>query len=50
LLPALATYMGHVGISSTRVYLQPTAELLQQVNQRFRNHYLKNIDPHGGQS
>jgi len=49
-LPALATYMGHVDISSTRVYLQPTAELLQQVNQRFRNHYLKNIDPHGGQS
>lgn len=48
-LPALATYMGHVDISSTRVYLQPTAELLQQVNQRFRNHYLKNINPHGGQ-
>ena len=48
-LPALATYMGHVNISSTRVYLQPTAELLQQVNQRFRNHYLKNINPHGGQ-
>jgi hypothetical protein len=50
LLPALATYMGHVDIKSTRVYLQPTAELLEQVNQRFRNHYLKNIDPHGGQS
>jgi site-specific recombinase XerD len=50
LLPALATYMGHVDIKSTRVYLQPTAELLQQVSQRFRNHYLKNIDPHGGQS
>jgi len=27
-LPALATYMGHVDISSTQVYLQPTAELL----------------------
>jgi site-specific recombinase XerD len=50
LLPALATYMGHVNIKSTRIYLQPTAELLQQVNQKFRNHYLKNIDPHGGQS
>lgn len=48
-LPALATYMGHVDISSTRVYLQPTTELLQQVNQRFRNHYLKNINPQGGQ-
>jgi site-specific recombinase XerD len=49
LLPALATYMGHVDIKSTRVYLQPTAELLQQVHERFRNHFLKNIDPHGGQ-
>ncbi len=49
-LPALATYMGHVDISSTRVYLQPTAELLEQVHQRFRNYYLNNIDPHGGQS
>lgn len=47
-LPALATYMGHVDISSTRVYLQPTAELLEQVHQRFRNYYLINIDPKGG--
>ena len=39
-LPALATYMGHVDISSTRVYLQPTAELLEQVHQRFRNYYI----------
>lgn len=49
-LPALATHMGHVDISSTHVYLQPTAELLEQVHQRFRNYYLHNIDPHGGQS
>lgn len=49
-LPALATYMGHVDISSTHVYLQPTAELLEQVHQRFRNYYLNNIDPNGGQS
>jgi len=48
-LPALATYMGHVDISSTHVYLQPTAELLEQVNQRFHNYYLHNIDPKGGQ-
>lgn len=40
LLPALATYMGHVDISSTRVYLQPTAQLLKQVHQRFRSYYL----------
>lgn len=49
-LPALATYMGHVDISSTHVYLQPTAQLLEQVHQRFRNYYLHNIDPNGGQS
>jgi site-specific recombinase XerD len=49
-LPALATYMGHVDISSTHVYLQPTAELLEQVHQRFRNYYLHNIDPNRGQS
>jgi site-specific recombinase XerD len=49
-LPALATYMGHVDISSTHVYLKPTAELLEQVHQRFRNYYLNNIDPNGGQS
>jgi site-specific recombinase XerD len=49
-LPALATYMGHVDISSTHVYLQPTAELLQQVHQRFHNYYLHNIDPNGGPS
>jgi integrase/recombinase XerD len=46
-LPALATYMGHVDISSTRIYLQPTAELLQQVNRRLRDHYLKNIRTEG---
>lgn len=49
-LPALATYMGHVDISSTHVYLQPTAQLLEHVHQRFRNYYLHNIDPNGGQS
>ena len=36
LLPVLATYMGHVDIRSTRVYLRPTAELLAAVNTRFR--------------
>ncbi len=41
-LPALATYMGHVDVSSTRLYLRPTAELFDQVNQRFHNHYLQN--------
>jgi site-specific recombinase XerD len=49
-LPALATYMGHVSVSSTQVYLKPTAELLEQVNTRFHNHYLHNVNPHGGKS
>ena len=50
LLPALATYMGHVDISSTHIYLQPTAELLEEVNQRFHNYYLQHIGPKGGRS
>ena len=47
LLPALATYMGHVEIVSTQIYLQPTAELLKQVNQRFYRHYLEKVKPAG---
>ena len=39
----LATYMGHVNIGSTQVYLQPTAALLQQVNDRFHRHYLQHV-------
>ncbi|MDH3349070.1 MAG: tyrosine-type recombinase/integrase [Desulfobulbaceae bacterium] len=50
LLPALATYMGHVSISSTRVYLHPTADLLEQVNNRFHNHFLRTIKAKGGKS
>jgi site-specific recombinase XerD len=42
-LPALATYMGHVNISSTQVYLQPTAELLGEVDRRFHDHFLKHL-------
>jgi len=49
-LPALATYMGHVNISSTQVYLRPTAELLGEVQSRFHNHYLKHLNPQGEQS
>lgn len=49
-LPALATYMGHVNISSTQVYLRPTAELLGEVHSRFHNHYLKHLNPQGEQS
>jgi integrase len=42
-LPWLATYMGHVDISSTMVYLQATAELLAEVNKRFEAHYQTTI-------
>ncbi len=47
-LPWLATYMGHVDIHSTQVYLRATPELIEQVNRRFHNHYLNQVKPHGG--
>lgn len=34
-LLALATFLGHVDVNSTAVYLTPTATLLQQANRRF---------------
>jgi len=49
-LPWLATYMGHVDIASTHVYLHPTAELLDEVSTRFRNHYLQQVQTQGEQS
>ncbi len=47
-LPWLATYMGHVDVRSTQLYLQPTAELIEQVNRRFYNHYLDQVKAYGG--
>lgn len=35
LLPQLATYLGHIEISSTQRYLQMTPELLQEASRRF---------------
>ncbi len=49
-LPILATYMGHVDIRSTQIYLRPTAELLGHVSDRFHDHYLRTIDSKGGKS
>ena len=49
-LPMLTTYMGHVDLQSTQVYLQPTAELLGHVSDRFHHHYLRTVDSKGGQS
>ncbi len=47
LLPALATYLGHVKVSSTQVYLQATAELLDEANKRFLRNFRQNILPKG---
>ena len=47
-LPWLATYMGHVDIHSTQVYLRATPELIEQVDQRFHNHYLYHVKHQGG--
>ncbi len=49
-LPWLATYMGHVDIGSTQVYLHPTAELLEQVSNRFHSHYLQHVKSRGERS
>jgi integrase len=35
-LLALSTFMGHVDVSSTAVYLTTTPELLEQANRRFQ--------------
>lgn len=35
LLPKLATYLGHVSIASTQLYLQMTPELLEEGSRRF---------------
>jgi len=34
-LPLLSTYLGHTTLLGTQLYLHATAELLEQVNQRF---------------
>jgi site-specific recombinase XerD len=44
----LATYMGHVDVHSTQVYVQPTAELIEQLNRRFHKHYLHRVKNNGG--
>jgi len=42
-LPYLATYMGHLDIHSTQVYLQATPELIEEVHRRFHHHYLHKV-------
>ncbi len=45
LLPQLATYLGHINLSSTQHYLSLTPELLNEACQRFEN-YVEGSD-HG---
>jgi site-specific recombinase XerD len=42
-LPFLSTYMGHVDITSTQVYLQAANELLQAGGERFYNFFINQI-------
>jgi integrase len=37
-LPVLATYLGHVNIACTTVYLHPATDLLVRAGTRFQNH------------
>jgi len=41
-LPFLATYMGHVNINSTQVYLQASNELLKVGCERFQHFFINN--------
>ncbi|MEJ2627195.1 MAG: tyrosine-type recombinase/integrase [bacterium] len=47
-LPYLSTYMGHVNICSTQIYLQCTLELLKTGIQRFHQFFINNIYQEGG--
>jgi site-specific recombinase XerD len=46
-LPWLATYLGHVDIHSTQVYLRATPELLEEVHRRFHHYFLLHVQPQG---
>ena len=37
-LPLLSTYLGHSSLIGTEIYLQATAQLLEEANRRFHNH------------
>ncbi len=47
MLPALSTYMGHVDVSSTHIYLHSTPELFVEADKRFYEYYRKNIKSKG---
>lgn len=43
LLPVLSTYLGHVKVTSTQVYLRATVELLEHANERFLQNFRLNV-------
>lgn len=45
LLPALATYLGHVNVRATQVYLHATVELLEQANRKFAAYFHEHVHP-----
>lgn len=44
LLPHLSTYLGHIDIASTQLYLTMTPELLQEASVRFERYALKEVN------
>lgn len=44
LLPQLSTYLGHIGIKETQVYLRMTPELLREANCRFEKYALLEVN------
>jgi integrase len=48
ILPLLATYLGHVDIACTQIYLHPASDLLTTAGQRFQKHYYKSDGSTGG--
>ncbi len=44
-LPHLSTYMGHVDILSTQIYLHPFEQLIEQGTERFHRFFLNNVIP-----
>ena len=46
MLPLLSTYLGHVDIASTQLYLTMTPELLHEASQRFAQ-YVSGEVSHG---
>ena len=49
-LPVLATYLGHVNIACTTIYLHPATELLVQAGTRFLNYVTATAKATGGRN